>query len=551
MAYGVGAGRRYATAAAAITLALAAPAGAVQVPRWGVFEAEFTASREYADPLEQEVLVHFDGPGGAREQVMAFWDGGRTWRVRFSPERVGLWRYRVRASDTGDAGLHGRSGSFSVLAARGPQELARRGSPRVSTDRRFFVYGDGKPWFWLGDTAWNAALASTDQEWEKYLADRAAKGFTVIQMVMTQWRAGRQDELGQVAFTGVEKIQINPAFFQRMDRKVRAVNAHGLVAGCVLLWALTSKDRESPGEVLPEHQAIMLARYMVARYGAYAVVWILGGDGDYRGEKAERWKTIGRAVFPPGRGRRPVTMHPRGMQDPWPGLKEEPWLDFLMYQSGHGNNAKKWEWNATQGCAAGWKLEPPRPVVDGEINYEAHLDYHTQQPITPFQVRRAAYYSLLSAPPAGVTYGAHGIWPWVRQPQVPLDHPRSGVAPPWHECLNLPGARHMQVLRRIFDSLEWWKLRPDRSLLAEDTPDPEFRRYIMPARAEGGDFALIYLPANPIVRLNLSRFRTTVEASWIDPRTGARRLAGRHKPVAEVELKTPDEQDWLLLLRAR
>lgn len=546
-------GRHATTAPGALILALllAAACGAAEVRQYGVFEASFTASRDYADPLEIELLVEFTGPGGAREIVPGFWDGGRTWRVRFSPERTGLWRYRTRTPDGADPGLHGHSGAFRVVAAGGPTELARRGAPRVSANRRYFVHADGKPWFWLGDTAWNGALLSTEEEWTRYLKDRAAKGFSLIQLVLTQWRAGRADELGQVAFTGTDRIEVNPAFFQRMDRKIRAVNDHGLVAGCVLLWALTSKDRESPGEVLPEHQAIVLARYMVARYGAFAVVWLLGGDGDYRGEKAERWRVIGRAVFPEGRARRPVTLHPRGMQDPWRDLKDEPWLDFLMYQSGHGNNPKKWEWNATQGCATGWKLEPARPVVDGEINYEGHLDYHTQKPIGDAQVRRAAYFSLLAAPPAGVTYGAHGIWPWTRKPEVPLDHPRSGVAQPWHACLDYPGARQMQALRRIFDSLAWWKLRPDRTLLAEDPRDPEFTRYIMPARSETGEFALIYLPGNPEVKLNLTGFRRGAEAVWLDPRTGQRNPAGRLKPLPLVTLNTPAQGDWLLLLTAR
>ncbi len=519
-----------------------------EVRRYGVFEATFTAQGEYTDPLSNEVTVEFSGPGGARLLVPAFWDGGRLWRVRFCPEQTGLWKYRVMAADTSDSGLHGRSGAFRVTAASGLHDLARRGAPRLSLNRRYFVHADGKPWFWLGDTAWNGALLSTDEEWTSYLKDRTAKGFTVVQIVMTQWRAGRQDELGQVAFTGTDPIEIQPAFFQRMDRKLRAVNDHGLVAACVLLWALTSKDGESPGAVLPEHQAILLARYMTARYGAYAVMWLLGGDGDYRGPKAERWKTIGRAVFPEGWSRRPVTLHPGGMHDPWPDLKEESWLDFLMYQSGHGNNPKKWEWNATQGSATGWKLEPPRPVIDGEINYEAHLDYHSKQPISDAQVRRAAYYSLLAAPPAGVTYGAHGIWFWSRKAEVPLDHPGSGVAEPWHQCLDYPGARQMRVLRSVFDSLQWWKLRPDRTLLAEDPRDPDFRTYIMPARSETGEYALIYLPANPSVKLNLSSFPGPVRATWIDPRTGRRVPTGRFKPLPSVELKTPSEGDWLLLL---
>ncbi len=523
----------------ALVLLAVSLAGA-QVHQHGRFEVTLTAAQDCANPLTEEVKVEFTAPGGQRREVLAFWDGGRTLKARFSPEQTGAWKYRVLTSE---AGLN-RSGSFRVTAYRGNNELYRRGAPRVSPDCRHFVLADGTPWFWLADTAWSGALLSTRAEWDKYLADRAAKKFSTVQFVMTQWRAGRQDELGRVAFTGTDRIAVVPEFFQRMDEKVAAVNDHGLVAAPVLLWALTSKDRESPGEVLPEDQAARLARYMVARYGAYHVIWILGGDGDYRAAKAERWKTVGREVFPAGRAQRPVTLHPRGMQDPWPDLKDEPWLSFFMYQSGHGSDAKKWRWNATQGMAAGWKMEPPRPVIDGEINYEGHLDYQSKRPISDAQVRRAAYYSLLAAPPAGVTYGAHGIWPWVRKPEVPLDHPRAGVAPPWWECLELPGARQMKVLREVFESIQWWKLRPDRALLAEDPEDPEFRSYVMPARSEDGAFALIYLPANPVVKLNLTRLKGKPKAVWIDPRTGERRAA-----ALAAEMKTPGGGDWVLVVR--
>jgi len=161
---------------------------------------------------------------------------------------------------------------------------------------------------------------------------------------------------------------VNPAFFQRMDRKFDTINERGLVAAPVLLWALTSKDRESPAALTTE-DAIRLARYMVARYGAHHVFWILGGDGNYMGANAERWKAIGRGLFRPAgpRGpRRSTGRHERSMA-PW--YKDEPWVGFFMYQSGHGSDARKWRWNATR-AGSGWKLEPPHPVVDGEPNYE-------------------------------------------------------------------------------------------------------------------------------------------------------------------------------------
>lgn len=523
-------------------------AGSADVFRYGRFEHTFTAAKDYANPLREEVLVTVQGPGGSVDEVLAFWDGGRKWKFRYSPEQTGAYRFETKAADTTDAGLHKQTGRFTVSLYRGKNDLYKKGPPHLSANRRYFVQGYNKPWFWLGDTAWNGPLLSTADEWSRYLTDRAARKFTAIQFVTTQWRAGREDEKGQVAFSGVEQIRIHPAFFERMDARVDAVNDQGLVAAPVILWALASKDKESPGANLPTDQAILLARYIVARYGAHQVVWFLGGDGNYRNANADRWKTIGRAVFPKGRWRRPVAMHPQGMQSPWTEFNNEPWLDIFAYQSGHGGDAAKWRWNATQGPALDWKLEPAHPVIDTEINYEGHISYNGK-PIDHAAVRRAAWYSLLAAPPAGVTYGAHGIWFWARKPEVPLDHPRTGVARPWTECLNYPGARQMTVLRDVLNSMAWWTMIPDRSVFSGLKEDAEFRNYPMAARAEDRSFALLYLPANPSIELDLSTFKQDMKALWIDPRTGARRPAAKLHPAYGVQLKTPGGGDWLLLLR--
>ncbi|MCB0054946.1 MAG: DUF4038 domain-containing protein, partial [Caldilinea sp.] len=55
---------------------------------------------------------------------------------------------------------------------------------KISENRRFLVYDDGTPFFYLGDTAWELLHRCTYEETARYLADRAAKGFTVIQTVV-------------------------------------------------------------------------------------------------------------------------------------------------------------------------------------------------------------------------------------------------------------------------------------------------------------------------------------------------------------------------------
>src|SRR3954463_997966 len=53
---------------------------------------------------------------------------------------------------------------------------------RVSDNHRFLMR-DGKPFFWLGDTAWELFHALNREEADKYLKRRAEQGFTVIQAV--------------------------------------------------------------------------------------------------------------------------------------------------------------------------------------------------------------------------------------------------------------------------------------------------------------------------------------------------------------------------------
>jgi hypothetical protein len=51
-------------------------------------------------------------------------------------------------------------------------------------DRRFIVAEDEKPFFYLGDTAWELFHRLNSEEAEYYIRDRSAKGFTVIQAVV-------------------------------------------------------------------------------------------------------------------------------------------------------------------------------------------------------------------------------------------------------------------------------------------------------------------------------------------------------------------------------
>jgi hypothetical protein len=383
-------------------------------------------------------------------------------------------------------------------------------------------------------------LLADHRDWDVFLRDRATKGFNVMQFVTTRWSAAHGDASGRVPYSGVENIQIDPVFFKRLDQRVNAINDHGHIAAPVLLWAHTSQPTMNPGVQLPEDQMVVLARYMVARYGAHQVVWFLNGDGQYLGANAEKWKRIGRATFAGVHPDRLATLHPG--QGTWltDEYISEPWFNFTGYQSGHRDDDKNLRWLVEGPAAASWRRQRPIPEINLEPNYEAHSSRSAGSTLlfTDYHVRRAAYWSVLISPTAGVTYGAHGVWSWEAVKAEPLNHRGAGVAPAWQEAMKLPGSADMGRLNTLIRSLPWTKLLPAQDALAAQPGATDPRRFI--AVAKGGDALVAYLPVGGTVQFKAEAVKGLTRARWFDPRTGLWQSAASYQ--------APDDKDWVLVL---
>ncbi len=519
------------------------------IPQWGLFELTLASTQPYANPIQDARLtVTFTSPTGQTSRIDGFWDGGRDWRARFSPDTPGMWAYETACSNPADSGLHGQRGVLECGAPTGETVFDRHGPLRLSSNRRHLVHADGTPFLWLGDTAWNGPLRSTPDEWAHYLRERVRQKFTAVQWVATQWLSAPDGDInGELAYTGLEHIAVNPVFFQRLDAYVAAISREGLLNVPVLLWAAmwrpAGENEVNPGFSLPDDQAILLARYMVARWSAYPVVWILPGDSDYRDERSERWKRIGRGVFGES-SHAPVSLHPAGRQ--WNGddFRHEAWLDILGYQSGHGDDEETMEWLVNGPPAHDWRSEPTRPLINLEPPYEYHVSYHSKTRISADYARCSLYWSLLVSPTAGVTYGGHGIWGWDDGTAPPIAHPNTGIPLPWQQALLMDGSEQMAHLADLFGSIEWWRLMPAPELLSQQPGDQHKSRFITAARSAEGDLVVVYIPSDRELHLNLSHLPDALSAIWFDPRTGTRRAAvlnGGH-------LTTPAAGDWVLLL---
>jgi hypothetical protein len=358
---------------------------------------------------------------------------------------------------------------------------------------------------------------------------------------MTQWRGCVAGADGQPVFSiGDHGLEVHPVAFQRLDERVRRVNEHGMVAALVLLWALNATD---PGQALSEADAVLLGKYMRSRWDPFQVVYFLGGDGGFREHPAGRWQRLGRAIFAAPRDRL-VTMHPCGTSWVIDMFHDEPWLDFHGYQSGHGDReTEDLRWHLAGPPEKPWELQPLKPLINLEPCYEAHPSYRDRHLFGAREVRRAVYWSLLSAPLAGVTYGHNWIWPWPVQPQVPDNHEFCGTVGPWRDAVASPGAESMAVLRRIMEGLPWWRLRPAQKLLAAQPGDEDLMQWVMAAGTPEGDLAVVYMPVGDTLRLVA---HGQPQAEWVDPRTGR----SQHAALVDGQVTAPDDEDWLLIVRA-
>ncbi len=374
---------------------------------------------------------------------------------------------------------------------------------------------------------------------------RKAQGFTAIQFVGTQWRGGNETlpakpfrvEDGRV-------VGMNHDVLRAMDAKVAAIAARGLAPAPVLLWTLGPDD---PGNAWTAEDAILVARHLKARWGAYGCVWLLGGDGKY--PDVDRWRQIGRGVFPAGEsdgggvGRGPVTLHMAGRNWAFAPFAEEPWFDFVGFQSGHGAADDDLKWLTRRRAAAEWP-DLPMPLVNLEPNYEAIPAYKTGELHDAAHVRRAAWWSLLIAPPAGVAYGHHAGWVWNEQ-TGPIEGHGDRPAGPWTDAVDAEGAADMGRLRRFFESAPWTDLRPAPGLVANQSDDPA--AFVAAARTPDGARTVFCTPVGgPVVLSDASLTRSGLWTRF-DPRTGERLPL----PFDEAGvLQTPVGHDWVIERRA-
>jgi len=439
---------------------------------------------------------------------------------------------------------------LSLLATKSLQ-AAELPQLQVSKNGRFLVTDKGKPFFWLGDTAWSLFEKLNREDADFYLKDRKSKGFTVIQAVLLFEGGIKPNAYGhkQLVKDKQGKWTPNESYFKHVDYIVNRAESEGLYIGMFPVWAgsYVYKDR-GLFRASNTEEAYAYGGFLGKRYSDKPIIWILGGD--YYAEGTDvAWRELARGLAEGDGGRHLITYHPGGGKRSSTWFHNEKWLDFNMIQSGHSKQNHGYDSITTD-----YSLNPVKPTIDGESGYEniteglktAGADVPR---LTAADVRRFAYCDVFAGA-AGHTYGCNEIYQFWTKGSKP--HARWGAIIPWKKALDLPGARQMQFLRRLIESRPMLIRIPDQSMIVGNAMKRMDR--VQATRGFDGSYAFVYIASGKAVTLRMDRISgKSVKACWYDPRKGMSRLIGEFPNKGIHRFDPPSSgrgNDWVLTLDA-
>ncbi len=522
-----------------------------------VTEWTLESGRSYADPFsEVTVDIVVTAPDGGEQVVPTFWRGDSSWTARYAAAATGEYRWRSVCSDAGNADLHGRDGVITVAEYDGPNPLLRHGPVRPSEDRRYLEHADGTPFLWLGDTWWMGLCDRLEWpgDFQTLAADRVVKGFNVVQIV-----AGLYPDMDGFERRGANEAghpwdddftSINPAYFDNVDHRIHHLVSRGIVPCIVACWGYylgrMGADR------MKQHW-----RHLVARYGAYPVVWCAAGEAgmayylttDRAGDTAAQiagWTDLARYIRECDPYGRLLTVHPR--QTSRNEVDDAAVLDMDMLQTGHGDRDSI---RSTYELAhAAHVAEPRMPWFNSEVCYEGIGEACRQE------VQRFMYWSCMLSGACGHTYGANGIWQVNRrgEPFGPSPHGMSWGDTPWDEAMRLPGSAQLGLGKALLERFEWWRFEPRPDWVEPHaTHDSPVAPY---AAGIPGVTRVVYLPRG-VWGVTFAGIEPDARysACLFSPADGSELALGDVIPDAQGRWRIPRRgapllQDWVVVLDA-
>jgi hypothetical protein len=423
---------------------------------------------------------------------------------------------------TAAASRAGRLGRFPLSVGPGGRHLVDR---------------NGEPFLVVGDSGWEIITATKHNDVLRYLDDRAAKGFTALNVELIDNCFAYdppKNWFGAHPFTVPGDFgSPNDAYFDYAAWVLEAARDRGFLVFLVVAtlgYVLPRGSEDYGGYHRPQgFQAEVLSSGLekCAAYGRYVgkrfkdldnIVWVMAGDR-CPGEALEHQRAMAAGIREEHPGRLfSAHMHP-GCKI-FDQFDSDPWITVNnTYSYGIVHRDLLFDYNHA----------PAMPNVMFESTYE------NEHNASGVQLRRQAWWSMLCGA-CGQVMGNLPVWHF---------------APGWIGSLDSPMSQWEAVLASFFNTVPWWDLVPDQDhrIVTDGLGEHHGLDFCAAAATPSGDLVLAYVPNPRPVTVNLSELAgPMVSASWFDPRTGARQPIGVFRNTGAHVFDTYAPGDGVLVL---
>jgi hypothetical protein len=488
------------------------------VPLWGRFDRAVPNGKAYSNPYEDVRLnVTYTRPDGRKVKFWGFYDGGRTWRLRFMPDKTGTWQYAARFSD-GSGQINGK---FKCVPSDLPGVISQ-----YTDNPIWFAFGGTRPVvvrsLHVGDclfadrdnsvtgARWSPAMRKAFLDWAQkqdynmlsiashYLnreSDGRGKGWNTPDL----WDAGKQ--------------RPNPDEHRRMEEALDDLAARKITV--YPFAGFFGRDSDFPRD---EKKRDLYIRYTLARLGPYwNVLFVVGGpEPRLKGKpylSVDEINRLGRRIRELDVFGHLLSVHnPTGDDE----FMDADWPSYGILQGPKTTDRRKLSGGLLR------NHHPARPLYAQETLWPGNK-YHPKY--TADDIRKNAYVMMMSA--SAINLGD-------------MDGNSSSGFSGTADLDRKVQERH-DIIKRVWDFFEtvpYYRMKPRQDLV--DTG------YCL---AQPGKRYLVYLEKNGSVNVQLEE--GTYDVRWINARDTSDVREDGSVTTGEFLTSPPEGDDWLLYVIRR
>jgi hypothetical protein len=386
---------------------------------------------------------------------------------------------------------------------------------KVSSNSRYLVDQNDKPFLYTSDTAWPMLGRLSVADAKKLIDVRKAQGFNTIQALLVAWNRSDSGPRG-AAFTGGDVTKPIESYWQGVDEIMNYAKQQNMLLS---VGPLATADNTG----MSASALTTYGNWVGARYKNQGnLMWYVGHDAnpsqDAQANFAEA--TAIKSQIPSAL----ISYHMWGLAYPWDnGAASQSWYGWYAMQWNGNTSPYTYDTMANM-----YNHSPTRPALNIEPAYEPNAADGTNT--SELQVRESNWWSMLAGG-MGIVYGG---------PQGAWNIGASGVD---FNATNRPAATQTGYVRTILEKYHWEKLVPNSGTVTGGSG------HVQTGVASDKSLIVSYTPGGGTLTVDVTQLSGSGMAQWYSPTTG--QTSGAPQTVTNSGSKTftaPGSGDWVLVL---